>query len=237
MGASTGMAAGADARLAAAHRALREAGDVQFDLPPADPPAHAPAWLQALGEWTRWILSPIGRLLRWIGGFMPDAPYARIVLWTMLAVLALLVVAAVVARLREGAWRLPWRWRRATVAAAAADVDPASDWTPDAAPARRWLEQADALASEGRFAEAIHHILLRSVDDIARRRPRLVRPALTSRDLARAEAIPAAPRRLFADLAAVVERSLFGGRAVDAGEWERCRAAYAEFALPRGWQG
>lgn len=230
------MTGGTDARLAAAHRALREGGEVQFDLPPADPPRRPPAWLEALGEWVRWALSPIGRLFRWIGSMMPDAPYARIFLWAMIAILALLVIATVVTRLREGQWRLP-RWGRARAVGATDDAADAADWTPDAAPARRWLDQADALAREGRYGEAIHHILLRSVEDIAKRRPRLVRPALTSRDLARADAIPDAPRRLFADLAAVVERSLFGGAAVDAADWDRCRAAYAEFALPQGWRG
>ena len=36
----------------------------------------------------------------------------------------------------------------------------------------RLAREADALAAEGRFAEAIHHLLLRSVEDIGRRRPR-----------------------------------------------------------------
>ena len=224
----------ADERLIAAHRALRAQGDVQFAMSPAAGPEPSPAWLKTLGQWVEYLLSPIARLIGWISSLMPAAPWARILLWGMIAALALLALWMAYGRIREGAWRLP-RWRRAATLAPADEAPMA--WAPDHAPAKRWLDQADALAAEGRFGEAVHHLLLRSIEDIARRRPRLVRPALTSRDLARAEVIPAAPRRLFADLAATVERSLFGGAPVDADDWGRCRAAYAEFALPQGWRG
>jgi len=224
----------ADERLVAAHRTLRASGEVQFDLTPAPGPQPPPAWLKALGKWLEQVLEPVGRFLRWLGGFLPDAPYARVLLWSVIAILALALAWMIYARLRYGSWRMP-RLRRRAAPAMEAEAVRAEDWLPAAGPARAWLEEADRLASTGRYAEAVHHLLLRSVEDIARRRPQLVRPALTSRDLARAEAIPGAPRRLFADLAAVVERSLFGGAAVDAQEWGRCRAAYADFAQARNW--
>lgn len=226
----------ADERLVAAHRALRDRGEVQFDLLPMDPPPQPPAWLKALARSVEQMMAPVGRFLRWISSFMPEAPYARIFLWTVIVLLLLLVLRVVYDRFRHGEWRLP-RLRRSR---SAADADAAEliedDWTPGAEPARQWLNEADRLAAAGRYAEAVHHLLLRSVEDIGQRRPRLLRPALTSRDLAGAEAIPSAPRRLFADLAAVVERSLFGGAPVGAEEWGRCREAYADFARARSWQ-
>ncbi|SEJ94820.1 protein of unknown function [Sphingobium sp. AP50] len=222
-----------DDQLAAAHRALRAGGDVQFDMVAAPGRPPPPAWLKALGEWLEKVLAPVGRFLNWIGSFMPDAPYARIFLWTMIGALALLILWIVVDRVRHGVWRLPqWRRRRSAQGVAAAEEE---DWTPAAAPARAWLEEADALAAKGRYGEAVHHLLLRSVEDLARRRPQIVRPALTSRDLAGAQGIPSAPRRLFSEIAAVVERSLFGGRSIDAEEWGRCRHAYADFAETRNW--
>lgn len=220
-----------DERLAAAHRALREGGDIQFDMMPIAPKPPPPAWLKAFGEWLEKVLAPVGRFLRWLSSFMPDAPYARIFLWTMIAALALLLVWIVQDRIRNGVWRLP-RLRRARRVEA---VEAEDSWAPEAAPARAWLQEADAMAGQGRYAEAVHHLLLRSVEDLSRRRPQIVRPALTSRDLSRAEGIPQAPRRLFAEIAAAVERSLFGGRAIDADEWHRCRAAYADFAQARTW--
>jgi hypothetical protein len=178
------------------------------------------------------VLRPVGHALEWIGSLMPDAPYARIFLWTVLALAALTLAWMVYQRIRHGEWRLPRRRR----ALAAEPAEEEQAWTPEAAPARSWLKEADALAERGLYAEAVHHLLFRSVEDLARRRPRLVRPALTSRELATADAVPPAARDLFARIARLVERSLFGGRAVDAGDWSTARAAYADFVLPGTWR-
>lgn len=224
-------AAEATDRLTAAHQALLSDASVQFSLLPAPPPPPPPAWLKALFHWLGDVLAPVGRFFGWLGSFLPDAPYARIILWSVLAAAAIALAWIVYERLRYGIWRLPRR-RRPVLAEGAAD----DDWQPDAAPARAWLEEADLLAKDGRYAEAVHHLLIRSVEDIQRRRPQALRPAFTSRNIAENTAIPAAPRRLFADIAAVVERSLFGGRAVDAQDWSACRSRYADFAQPRAWK-
>jgi len=226
-------AAGSAERLAAAHRSLVADPGVQFTLRPAPPPPEMPAWLRAVGHAIREALAPAGRALRWLGGLLPDAPYARILLWTVLAAAAVGLVALLVERIRHGRWRLPRRRRAQPVQAGEEEAA----WAPEAAPARAWLEEADALAREGRYAEAVRHLLFRSIEDLARRRPRLVRPALTSRELARAPALPERARLLFARIAAAVERSLFGGRPVDAGEWREARAAYADLVLPGTWRG
>ncbi len=226
-------AAAAPDRFVAAHAALKADPTVQFTLRPAPLPPQPPAWAKALGDWLERVLAPIGRVFAWIDGLFPNAPYARIFLWSVLAVLVAMLAWAGYQRLRYGEWRLPRR--RAARATAVAPEE--QDWTPDAAPAREWLREADAMAAEGRYAEAVHHLLFRSIQDIARRRPRLVRPALTSRELSAAEAIPPSARTLFADIARLVERSLFGGRPVDAGDWTSARAAYADFALPGAWRG
>jgi hypothetical protein len=164
---------------------------------------------------------------------MPDAPYARIFLWTVIALAAAALLWLVWQRIRTGEWRLP---RRRNAAAADAGAMEEPSWAPEAAPARAWLSEADALAGQGLYAEAVHHLLFRSVEDIAKRRPRVVRPALTSRELAAAEAVPPPARDLFARIARLVERSLFGGRAVDEGDWSAARAAYSDFVLPRTWR-
>jgi hypothetical protein len=221
-------------RFAAAYRALREDGSVQFVLTGAKPPPEPPAWLKALGRWLGEVLQPVGRFFRWASSFMPDAPYARIVLWTVIVIAAAMLIAMVCERVRHGEWRLPRRRVRG-LATAVAPIDE-EQWAPQPAPVRAWLAEADALAAQGRFAEAIHLLLFRSVEDIARRRPQAVRPALTSRELAAAPGVPGAARALFARIAAGVEASLFGGRAVDAEGWAAARAAYADFALPGAWR-
>jgi hypothetical protein len=231
----TGQRASDAESFADAYRALRDEGSVQFVLTRAKPPADTPEWLRALGRWLRDVLEPVGRFFRWLTSFMPDAPYARILLWTVIALAAALVLAMAWERVRHGAWVLPRRWRRGVAAAVeAAGNEPG--WEPDATPVRAWLAEADALAAEGRFAEAIHLLLLRSVEDITRRRPQAVRPALTSRELAQAPGVPGSARALFARIAARVEASLFGGRPVDAHGWAEARAAYADFALPKAWK-
>ncbi|HEX6375969.1 MAG TPA: DUF4129 domain-containing protein [Allosphingosinicella sp.] len=218
--------------MAAAHEALKADPSIQFSLEPAPPPPEPPRWLSDLFEWLGDALRPVGRLFEWISSFMPDAPYARIFLWTILAIAALALASTVYQRLRHGEWRLPRRRRAVTVAAAPEE----EAWAPEAAPARSWLREADALAAQGRYAEAVHHLLFRSIEDIGRRRPRLVRPALTSRELAAAAALPPPARSLFARIAALVERSLFGGRAVEAADWNSARAAYADLVLPGTWR-
>ena len=223
-------AAGAD-RLAAAHAALRADQSIQFGLTRPPPLPKPPAWLETLGRWLADLFRPIGRLLLWLTNLMPDAPYARILLWTLLAGIAAAVVWMVVERIRSGEWRLPAR-RRAAGPASAAESD---DWVPDAAPARAWLREADRLAGEGGYAEAIHYLLFHSIDDIARRRPALRRPSLTSRELASAPLLPAAVRPLFARIAGLVEQSLFGGRGVTDADWQSARSAYADLALPGRW--
>jgi len=228
---SSEQAAAAGERLAAAHRALKADPDIQFVLMPAPPPPQPPEWLVSFAKWLGETLRPVGRAFEWVGSFFPDAPYARILLWTVLALAAAALAVMLYRRLRHGTWRLP-RWRRS----APAEMPAEEEWRPDHAPARSWLEEADALAAQGRYAEAIHHLLFRSIDDIARRRPSLVRPALTSRELASADAVPTGARSLFARIAALVERSLFGGRPVGPSDWSDARAAYADFALPGAWR-
>lgn len=221
---------GAD-RLAAAHAALRADPSIQFVLTRPPVPPDMPAWLRTLGRWLADLFRPIGRLLRWLANLMPDAPYARIFLWTLLAGLAVAVVWMVVERIRSGEWRLPVRRQRLP---ATSDIGQ-DEWVPDAAPARAWLREADRLAAAGCHAEAIRYLLFHSIDDIARRRPALRRPSLTSRELASAPLLPAAVRPLLSRIAGLVERSLFGGRAVTDADWQIARTAYADLALPARW--
>jgi hypothetical protein len=220
-----------DPRLDDAYRALRHDHAVQFDLTPPAPEPKAPDWLRTLGHWIADALRPVGRAIEWLSSLMPQAPYARILLWTVLIAAVVGLAWLLATRWRSGEWRLP-RWRRADGPTATEG----GEWLPAAAPVRAWLEEADALAAQGRFGEAVHLLLKRSIDDIAYRRPQLVRPALTSRDIAAAEAIPPGARKLFGGIVATVERSLFGGRPVSAGEWSATRETYADFAQTRAWR-
>lgn len=191
-----------------AHNRLLADRSIQFDLPAFDPP-EPPAWLSSLGNF-----------------LSADHPVLRIFFWILVGALALLVLYFIVRRLAGADW--PWRRKRA---------DEAADWRPDEAPARALLSEADALAAQGSFGEAARLLLFRSIEDIDSRRPDLVRPALTSRDIAALDAIPGRPRGAFARIAMMVERSLFARRALAEADWRDCRAAYEEFAFAEGWRG
>jgi hypothetical protein len=190
-------------------------GDIQTAFPPPEPQPEAPEWLQALVE-------AIGRFFQW------SAPAGKPLLWIGAALLLLVILYLFVPAFAY--WVDDLRGRRR---AAPDDDDPVGQ--VEAGAARALLSEADALAAEGRFAEAVHLLLYRSIEDIEGRRPGLVRPAMTSRDLAEAEGLPGVARDAFSHIARAVEISLFGGRSIDAGAWQRCRGAYAELTVPKNW--
>lgn len=108
-------------------------------------------------------------------------------------------------------------------------------WRPETRAAQGLLGEADALAQQGRYAEAAHLLLFRSVADIEERLPDFLRPALTSRDIAQAPALPAPARSAFSSIARVVERGIFAARPVDETGWREARAAYENFAFGKSW--
>lgn len=117
-----------------------------------------------------------------------------------------------------------------------AGAEPAT-WRPEETQAAQLLDEADVLAGQGRYDEAARLLLHRSIGEIDAHRPDLVRPALTSRDIAGHPALPRGPAAAFARIAALVERSLFARRPLGADDWQDCRTAYREFAFAEGWLG
>jgi hypothetical protein len=194
---------------AEAYRRLVADSSIQFDLQSYVPP-HAPSWLRSLWD-----------------DLQAGAPFFRILFWIGVAALATFIVYVIVRRLSGREWR--W-WR-------GGETEAQRDWRPAEAPARQLLAEADGLAARGLFSEAARLLLFRSVADIDARRPDLIRPALTSRDIAALPMIPERPRGAFARIAAAVERALFARRPLGADDWRDCRAAYEEFAFAEGWQG
>lgn len=190
-------------------------GEIQTRFPPPPPTPPTPEWLkslfQALGDFFQW-----------------SAPAIKPLLWTGAILLLLFILYHLVPAFARWVDDIRFRGKRA-----AADDEIAGQ--AEAGAARTLLAEADALAAEGRFAEAVHLLLYRSVEDIEGRRPGLVQPAMTSRDLAETRDLPAVARDAFSRIARAVEISLFGGRSIDAGAWQQCRSAYAELTVPKNW--
>ncbi|MBO9557164.1 MAG: hypothetical protein J7515_01085 [Caulobacter sp.] len=208
--ASSGFDGASDA-FARAHGALLRGKDLQFEPTAAPKPPNIPDWLLAIGK----ALAAL-------------APYLAYVFWGCLILGAALILYFVAREL------IATRWPGFK-----ADKGPKlqdDGWRPTAAKARTLLEDADKLAAAGRFAEAVHLILFRSIEDIEGKRPDLIKPALTSRDIAELDGVPERVRRTFSDIARVVERSFFGGRPVGADEFATCRQAYESFAFAEAWR-
>ena len=97
------------------------------------------------------------------------------------------------------------------------------------------LEEADALAHAGKFAEAVHLLLFRSIEDIQTRVETGVPRSLTAREIGRLGFLPDRARTALGPIIAIVERSFFGGRDVDQAGWQTARASYEDFAFGGEW--
>lgn len=191
--------------------AVRQTADIQFAPLPPTAPVETPGWLEALGRLLQKIFGPIGEL------FGMSAQVVEYVLIGLAALLVLWLLWALLA---------PWIER---LRMPRAEAEP--EWAPDHAEALALLEDADRLAAEGRFDEATHLLLRRSVGHIAQARPDWLIPATTAREISLLPMLPERARTAFAAIATRVERSLYALRALDAEDWRAARSAYSDFAL------
>jgi hypothetical protein len=199
-------------------QAVRASHDIQFApvrIPPPRPPQQG---------WLHDILKAIEALLAKVFGGLADAIGISwpVFEWLLIGGAGLLLLWFLWALLSP---MLGLRLRKRAAA------DDEERWAPDRAEAQLLLQDADRLASEGRYGEAAHLLLKRSVEQIATARPQWLGPASTAREIARLPALPEGARGAFAAIAERVERSLFALRQLDLADWQAARAAYADFAL------
>ncbi|MFN3725416.1 MAG: DUF4129 domain-containing protein [Allosphingosinicella sp.] len=161
-----------------------------------------------------------------MSGLINLAPFLRFMFWALVAAAALFLLYLIVTRLTGFSFR-----RRGK------DEAEEPEWHMAEQPARQLLGDADALAAKGLYSEAAHLLLFRSIEEIDQRRPDTIRRALTSRDIAGLPSLPTGPAEAFRRIVRAVERSLFGGRALDADDWRECRTAYERFAFAESWRG
>lgn len=115
------------------------------------------------------------------------------------------------------------------------DVSSVPNLRPEQARAHALLEDADALAARGRFAEAVHLLLFRSIDEIQEKRAGAIGRSLTSREIGALGILPDPVREALLPIIRIVERSFFGGRDVDETGWKEARASYETFAFGEAW--
>lgn len=191
---------------------LRDNDNIQFEpvVIPEKPPSE-PGWFE---QFLRWLSENLN-LAEFFVGIWP------VLKWVLLA-LAVAAVLVLIFRLLD----MPFPGNRS------ADSDSEDvEWVPDKQESLALLEEADRLAAEGRFDEATHLLLKRSVGQIAAARPDWVEPSSTARELAALQELSQAAREAFGVIAERVERSLFALRQLERGDWEAARSAYADFAI------
>ena len=133
----------------------------------------------------------------------------RILLWTALAVLVVLAVSWLVRRLSGGVRDV--------------EVPEAEGPAPVAIP----IASAEALAAEGHYAEAIHALLLETLQALSRA-ARLA-PSLTSREIVESVPLPDRARAALEGLVLAVEVSRFGGAAAREEDYRACLARFHAF--------
>lgn len=147
---------------------------------------------------------------------IPDIPDAlvvilKVLLWTGVAVVVILLTVAIVRRLRG---------RDVDPAKAGKTVLGARPPPPLDVP----LGDAAALAAQGRYGEATHVLLLRTIQTLAEHQR--IPPSLTSREIVGQLELGEEPDQALQRLVEVVEVSHFGGQEADRTTYEACVEAF-----------
>ena len=129
---------------------------------------------------------------------------------------------------------LTLRWRQKEKSADP-DISVMPDLRPEQGRARALLEDADALAAQGRFAEAVHMLLFHSIDDIQEKKSGLIGRSLTAREIGALNDLPDWIKDALSPIIRVVERSFFGGQDVTEMGWKDARDSYEFFAFGKAW--
>lgn len=208
-----------DPAIADALAEVKAEGGYQFRIKAAPPPRE-PSWLGRL----------LGDFFEWLG--KGGLPLVKALGWLLIAALALFLLYLFVPVVRDTVDGAIARLRGRSSSA----EDDDSHWQPDHVAARNLLAEADALAAAGRFDEAVHLLLGRSLEDIQSRRPGLLKPALTARAIAAMRDLPEVARTAFAAIAEAVERSRWARRALAEPDWHQARASYESFAFGEHWR-
>lgn len=114
--------------------------------------------------------------------------------------------------------------------AALAEDAPAAQDGPDLRVIERPLGDAEELAARGEYGEAIHTLLLRTLQELVRSAEVRVSAAMTSREILGRVPLAAEARASLAGLITAVEVTHFGDDPATAADYERCRAQFQRFA-------
>lgn len=202
-----GAAAEQSAYFDRAHRDLLADPSLQFSFERPETPDPPPDWLSPLADFFEWV-----------------APYLSYIFWVGVAIVAAMIVYAIVTEVMR-------RFPKTTAEAPPPVEIPVPEFHPAAARARALLEEADRMAREGRYGEAVRILLHRSIEDMDEAYPATIRPSMTSREISMLQFLSAQGRATFVKIAQAVEANLFAGRPSSAEQFAECRKAYEAFVF------
>jgi hypothetical protein len=145
--------------------------------------------------------------------------FGKALLWVLLGVVLVVAVLQV--------WQGFRGYGRRAAAAPEARAGPGPALA--AAALRRPLSAAEALAGLGRYAEAIHALLLQTLSTLVAHAEVAVPASLTSREILAKVPLADAPRQALAGIVHVAEVSHFGGRVPEQAEWLACVERFRRF--------
>jgi hypothetical protein len=93
------------------------------------------------------------------------------------------------------------------------------------------LAEVDGLARAGRYAEAVHALLLLGLFILRRQLGLQLAPSLTSREILHVPALPQLSRQALEVIIAAVELCHFGARPADEALYRRCRERFEQIAV------
>jgi len=145
---------------------------------------------------------------------------ARGLMWILIAVTVVLIGAWLFGELR--------RERRTPATTGQDEVETARAGPADVV--ERPLGDAEALAAAGRYGEAIHILLLRTLEALVRRAGAALPASLTSREILARVALADEARAALGHLVQAVEISHFGDTVPAAADYATCVARFQRFA-------
>ena len=196
-----------EAEIEKAYRAVKRNEDYQYELADPIPRRPASAFEKAIGRFFNAIftfLAPLLRILFFLG-------------------MGALIMGAVYL-----IGRAVYETRFAKPAVKKKEEEEIPLYQPAEAQARILLDEVDKLAAEGRYGEAVHTLLFRSIQDIDRNRPNVVRRSLTAREIGGLSVLTVNARKAFSTIAGVSELAHFGGVSVNQSGFQTARDAYAD---------
>ena len=197
--------------------------EYQTELPGAEGPTR-PATASTSG-WTRRTQAPGRPQIRNNRQGQSREPrsfgsIAQILIWVLIAVIALILVM----------WAAQRLWGYADDPSIESEVELDARPGVRLAAAVRPLGDAEALAQQGRFDAAIHTLLLRTLQELARGLPAGVPRSFTSREILAQVSMPGPARDALTELVGAVELCHFGDREPGRADYERCRGHFERFA-------